>query len=109
MSWRASTNSTYRYLGGKLRYLYYVNYATCKGGKNMSTRKHGEVYSLQGILSRANEEQIYISRYLIVTAIKSGDLIARKVGKTYLIQWELFLSWVLCTPVVEDEEESQGE
>lgn len=33
----------------------------------MSTRKHGEVYSLQGILSRANEEQIYISRYLIVT------------------------------------------
>ena len=23
----------------------------------MSTRKHGEVYSLQGILSRANEEQ----------------------------------------------------
>ena len=48
--------------------------------------KHGEVYSLQGILSRANEEQIYISRYLIVTAIKSGDLIARKVGKTYLIQ-----------------------
>ena len=46
----------------------------------MSTRKHGEVYSLQGILSRANEEQIYISRYLIVTAIKSGDLIARKVG-----------------------------
>lgn len=75
----------------------------------MSTRKHGEVYSLQGILSRANEEQIYISRYLIVTAIKSGDLIARKVGKTYLIQWELFLSWVLCAPVVEDEEESQDE
>lgn len=92
MYWRASTNSTYRYLGGKLRYLHYVNCVTCKGGKNMSTRKHGEVYSLQGILSRANEDQIYISRYLIVTAIKSGDLIARKVGKTYLIQRELFLS-----------------
>ncbi len=61
----------------------------------MKKISHGDVLSLQQTLDRANSEGIYISRYLTVQGINSGALKAQKVGKTYLIQWELFLEWVM--------------
>lgn len=55
-----------------------------------------QVLNLRELEARAKAEGYAVSGYTIRRAVRSGALPCRVVGKTYLVAWSNFLSWILC-------------
>lgn len=62
----------------------------------METRKCPEILKIKDIVDRAKENGMDVSQYTLRRAIKQGKLPCRIVGRTYLISWNNFISWVSC-------------
>ena len=55
-----------------------------------------QVLNLRELEARAKAEGYAVSGYTIRRAVRSGALPCRVIGKTYLVAWSNFLSWVTC-------------
>lgn len=55
-----------------------------------------EVLKIRELVRKANQCGMSITDYTIRRAIKQGKLPCRKLDRTYLIPWKLFVRWILC-------------
>ena len=55
-----------------------------------------QILNLRELEARARAEGFPVSGYTIRRAVRSGALPCRIVGRTYLVAWANFLSWVTC-------------
>lgn len=62
----------------------------------MEAKTYPEIMKIKDIVERAQENGMDVSQYTLRRAIKQGRLPCRIVGRTYLISWKNFISWISC-------------
>ena len=55
-----------------------------------------EVLKIRELVRKANQCGMSITDYTIRRAIRQGKLPCRKLDRTYLIPWKLFVHWIMC-------------
>ena len=55
-----------------------------------------EVLKIRVLVRKANQCGMSSTDYTIRRAIKQGKRPCRKLDRTYLIPWKLFVRWILC-------------
>lgn len=63
----------------------------------MEAIAYTEVMNMKDLVARARSMGIDISNYTLRRAISEGKLPCRIIGRTYLISWSNFLSWISCS------------
>lgn len=56
-----------------------------------------DVLKIREAAARAKANGMSISEYTIRSAIRTGQLPCRIVGKTYLISWKKLVEWATCS------------
>lgn len=54
------------------------------------------VLTISELITRAKADGYPLSGYAIRRAIKTGALPCRRVGKKYLVCWDVFVKWIRC-------------
>ena len=55
-----------------------------------------EVLKIRELVRKANQCGMSITDYTIRRAIRQGKLPCRKLDRTYLIPWKVFVRWIMC-------------
>lgn len=55
-----------------------------------------EVLKIRELVRKANQCGMSVSDYTIRRAIRLGKLPCRRVDRTYMIPWKLFVRWIMC-------------
>ena len=55
-----------------------------------------EVLKIRELVRKANQCGMSITDYTIRRVIRQGKLPCRKLDRTYLIPWKLFVHWIMC-------------
>ena len=55
-----------------------------------------DVLKIRELVRKANQCGMSITDYTIRRAIRQGKLPCRKLDRTYLIPWKLFVHWIMC-------------
>lgn len=63
----------------------------------MSNETCIDVLKIREAAARAKANGMSISEYTIRSAIRTGQLPCRIVGKTYLISWKKLVEWATCS------------